>query len=366
MPSEKIHRLNTISTPMNHHRSGSAVRCAGWLIAAILTTSACHYHPRTTFDPAMTPPPPDYSHGAAWAALPDRKDFADSLPNAAFTDVQSHSEVDIFYLHPTSYTYYYKPSRLWNSSLEDEALNQKTDASSILYQSSIFNGVGRIYAPRYRQAHIHAYFARDKASAEKAFRVAYADIRQAFQYYLQHYNQGRPFFLVSHSQGTTHAEMLIREFIDGQPLQHQLVAAYLIGMPVSKMAFQQLHPCESPDQTGCYCSWRTFRRGYEPRHIPNDTSLLVTNPLDWTISSQYVPASQHQGAVLQRFDKVLPQICDAQVNQGILWVKKPKFPGSFLYFSPNFHVGDMNFFYVDIRNNARRRAEQYLLQRGQP
>ena len=81
----------------------------------------------------------------------------------------------------------------WNASIEDRKLNDKTDGSTILYQASIFNGAGKVYAPRYRQAHLHAYFTnKRKGEAQKAFELAYADVKAAFEYYLQHYNQGRP------------------------------------------------------------------------------------------------------------------------------------------------------------------------------
>ena len=53
------------------------------------------------------------------------------------------------------------------------------------------------------------------------------DVKAAFQYYLEHYNNGRPIIIASHSQGTTHAKRLLKEFFDGTALQHQLVAAYL-------------------------------------------------------------------------------------------------------------------------------------------
>ena len=59
-----------------------------------------------------------------------------------------------------------KGHKLWNGPIDDGALNLRTDDGTILYQASIFNGAGQIYAPRYRQAHLHAYFTKDKATAK--------------------------------------------------------------------------------------------------------------------------------------------------------------------------------------------------------
>ncbi len=50
---------------------------------------------------------------------------------------------------------------------------------------------------------------------------------------------------------------------------------------------------------------------------------------------------------------------DAQVKGGVLWVSKPKFRGSWLYTNPNYHIGDINLYYIDIRNNACERVSAY-------
>ena len=152
--------------------------------------------------------------------MPFRKDSADLTPDTIFTDLQSESSVDVFFLHPTSYTGT-KGQRFWNAPLDDEKVNRKTDRTSIRHQASIFNGAGKIYAPRYRQAHLHAYFTKnEKELAQQAFDLAYRDVAAAFQYYLDHYNKGRPIILACHSQGTTHGMRLLKEFFDGKPLQN--------------------------------------------------------------------------------------------------------------------------------------------------
>src|SRR5678815_3940434 len=97
------------------------------------------------------------------------------------------SLVDVFFIHPTTYTGNRKE---WNADINDAYLNAKTDYSSILYQASVFNQHARIYAPRFREAHISAYFTNDTLGSINAFATAYADIRSAFEYYLKNYNKG--------------------------------------------------------------------------------------------------------------------------------------------------------------------------------
>ena len=300
----------------------------------------------------------DYSKPSTWASLPNKADPADRTPGPDYMDVQAEAPLDVFFLHPTTYTTPKRPFG-WNAPVLNEKLNNKTDESTILYQASIFNGVGKVYAPRYRQANLQAYFTQDPA-AKAAFEPAYEDVKASFEYYLKHYNMGRPFIIASHSQGTTHAVRLIKEFIDGKPLQNQLVAAYLVGMPVPADVFQQVPICETPDQTGCFCSWRTYQKGFYPSYHQSGQNLAVTNPLSWRVDTTYVSAEQNKGAIVRKFTKIFPAICDAQISDGWLWASRPKFPFSFLLRTKNYHIGDFNLFYLNVRENAQLRAKNYL------
>ena len=319
--------------------------------------SSCAFRPGA-YSPTSVPPAPDYSMAKNWAALPEKNDPADRVPDEeGLTDRQAEAPADVFFLHPTTYT---RKGIGWNASLHDKKLNQKTDQTTILYQASLFNGSGRVYAPRYRQAHLLSFYTKDKKAAQAALDTAYHDVRNAFSYYLEHYNNGRPVIIAAHSQGARHAKILLKEFFDGRPLQQQLVAAYVVGWPVLKSEFENIPVCARPDQTGCICSWRTFKYGYEPPSFPKGDSIVVVNPLSWDTATVLVPKTVNKGAVLRNFDKVLPGIADARVHNGLLWAHKPRFPGSFLFSRKNYHIVDLNLYYLDVRENARRRVESYL------
>jgi len=300
---------------------------------------------------------PDYSNLDYWAAHPYKKNPSDSVPAPLRSSFRKDSAVDVFFLHPT--TLISKKETAWNADINDSVVNAKTDYTTILYQASAFNE-GRMFAPRYRQANIRAYFSNDTANALRAFDTAYEDIKTAFQYYLDHFNQGRPIIIASHSQGTTHAERLLKEFFENKPLQSQLVAAYLIGMVIPKNYFESLKPCSDSVQTGCFVGWRSFQEGYEPDFVKKENgNSYVVNPLSWVVSEDPAPPSLNRGAVLLKFNKVLPQFADAQIHDGVLWIHKPHFPGSFLYHSKNYHIGDINLFYVNIRENMRARVNAF-------
>lgn len=303
----------------------------------------------------------DYSSPSTWAALPDRKDAADAIPpKSDLMDEQAQATADVFFVHPTIYTYVPNTPYQWNANIQDQYLNHKVDSSTILNQASIFNAAGRVFAPRYRQAHYYSFVTPNKADKDAALQLAYSDIKKAFEYYLAHYNHGRPFIIASHSQGTIHATQLIKEYIDGKPLQKQFVAAYLIGIATPKNTFQQIEPCKNADQTGCFVAWTTFQQGYlPPWHPGKPTELVSTNPLTWTLDENFAPKELNEGGVSYGF-KWVKHFADAQNHQGLLWIHTPYVFGRSFVRIKNWHQADMNLFYAPIRNNAKNRVSAYL------
>ena len=126
-------------------------------------------------------------------------------------------------------------------------------------QASAFNGCCNIYAPRYRQTNIFAYFG-DVAARDRVLGLAFEDVKRSFEYYLAHYNQGRPFIIAGHSQGSHQAKRLLREVIDSSELHRRMIAAYMIGsivIPVSPSWFDSLShigPCAAPRICIAWCS----------------------------------------------------------------------------------------------------------------
>lgn len=302
---------------------------------------------------------PDYGNIVYWAAHPDKKDPSDTVP-LPLRDIEKEKTADVFFLHPTTLV---GPRENGNNNamIDDPFINHKTDYSSIIYQASAFNESARIFAPRYRQAHIGMYSEKDSASKYAAFNLAYEDVKNAFLYYLKYENKGRPIIIASHSQGTTHAIRLIKEFFDGKELYNQLVCAYLVGMGVKKDSYQKIPICTDSTKTGCFVSWRTYRKDYSGDWASRlDTNIVVVNPVTWKTTNEIADKNLQQGAVLYNLNKVYTKTQNSQAEGSALWVSHPRFPGSILYRSKNYHAGDINLFYADIRKDATRRIGYYL------
>ncbi|MBK9995020.1 MAG: DUF3089 domain-containing protein [Saprospiraceae bacterium] len=300
----------------------------------------------------------DYSDLNLWAAHPSKKDSADLTP-LDLEESQQQAEADVFFIHPTSYGGL-KLWRPWNAEIQNKKINRKTDNFIIKNQATIFNEVGKIYAPRYRQAHFYAFLTGKEDKKEAALDFAYLDIKDAFEYYITHFNNGRPIIIAAHSQGSLHAVKLLQEYFDNTNLRNRLVVAYLPGMPISKHEFKNIPPCTSEYQTNCFCSWRTFKEGSKTSWGKNISDVLVTNPISWKLDTVKTLKDQHKGMVLYNFHSATtPHAIQAKVQNNILWVNKPKFKGSFLLVKKNYHQGDYNLFYVNVRENARKRLNAF-------
>ncbi|MFK7932794.1 MAG: DUF3089 domain-containing protein [Saprospiraceae bacterium] len=335
------------------------IRVIFFFLILLFGSSCATVQPIGSYQNQQRPSNPDYSNPDHWAALPTKNDAADLTP-ANLADQQDEAEIDVFFMYPTIYTGGEKYQTGWNAPIDNPEFNADVDDGTIQFQASSFNGAGKIYAPRYRQAHINAYFNKDTVSAKAAFDLAYQDLKMAFQYYLDNYNNGRPIIIAAHSQGTIHGKTLVKEFFDGTPLQKQLVAAYLVGIPVDKDHFEHINPCQYSTETGCFLTWQTWKRGTFPDDHDPQNNVAVTNPLSWTIDESYAPASMNKGGVLYNFEKIHPALTDAEIQNGVLWAQKPQFFGSIFFTRDNYHIGDYNLYYLNIRENAEARAAAFI------
>ena len=316
---------------------------------------SCKTHYKTaTFSAQSTPKTPDYSQADAWAALPGNYpssvDFCAPYPE--------NPQADVFYIYPTLFS---DPKDSgWNADIYQPSTRREVLQQAIKYQASAWLQAAKLYAPFYRQAHYRIFIDPYKKGGAPAWEVAYADVRSAFEYYLEHYHQGRPIIIASHSQGSMHAKRLLAEFFDQKPLQEKLVAAYLVGTRVAEDEYQALPPLWEPDATGGILSWNTYKQGKLPKKFDRwYKGGLTTNPVSWNRQDK-TPARQHKG-VLYRDMEVYPQSLSVERANGMLWSTVPYVPKRVLLkLIKNYHFADINLFWEDIRQNALLRVQSWM------
>ena len=320
----------------------------------LLTLTINPDHP---FSDDSMPTPPDYANPVQWAALPDRDDAADTLAAGA-TDVQATTPVDVFFVHPTTFL----SADAWNQSLDDATTNELTDQMVMQGQASVFNGCCRIYAPRYRQATLAAFFA-EGDSGPQALDLAYTDVLAAFRYFLANFNNGRPFVLAGHSQGSRHLDLLLADEIAGSDLAQRMVAAYPIGFQLD--GSNGIPVCGTATQTGCQVTWNSV--GPRAGALFASPDNICVNPLTWSTDGQRATHGANLGAVnFDGSDTHEPGAADAQCRDGRLYVSEIRSDhyAAMPLGRDNYHIYDYALFYVNIRQNAQARVDAYL--RRQP
>jgi len=336
--------------------------------------------PAGVFNPDDAVAAPDYGLEKNWAALPTKQDPADLVPTGIEVLPQGSHPVDVFFIHPTGFL----SAGSWTSPMDSESGTEENTRWMMANQASAFNGCCNIYSPRYREANIFSYFG-SLEERDKLMGFAYRDVKRAFEYYLEHENRGKPFIIAGHSQGSHHAQRLIREEIDSSDLHQRMVAAYLIGsiiIPVPPSLFSAMNhitPCQSAEDLHCVVAWDTMPEGALALERPEPS--LCTNPLSWQVNQQLAEANLNEGAVAptgvlnesfgskedrsnnQTFDALngpVKAATWAQCKDGTLFVSNNPGEGFKADAMGTYHGIDYALFYMNIHNNSKLRASRFL------
>jgi Protein of unknown function (DUF3089) len=169
----------------------------------------------------------------------------------------THNAFDCFYVYPT----------ISNEPTPVADLKIGPEQNSIaLYQASQYSQDCNVYAPVYRQATLIAINGGATVTPQQRADT-YNDVANAFQYYLKHYNKGRGFVLMGHSQGSFVLRSLISQVVDpSAKLRKQMIAAALLGGNVivgpgangTGGDFKNIGVCKTDKSIGCVEGFSTF------------------------------------------------------------------------------------------------------------
>ena len=285
----------------------------------------------------------------------------------------------VFFVHPTSYI----PLALteqanWNAAVDDPTADDRARLF-IKGMASAFNRADEIWAPKYRQA-VAGAFLTDKPEAGKAIDAAYADVREAFRFFLASVPKDKPIVLAGHSQGSLHILRLLRDEVAGKPVQSRIAAVYAIGWPISvehDLPALPLPACAAPAQAACIVSWSSFAEPADPAMLLTRYAstpgfdgkprgggpILCVNPLIG-IPNTGAPASANLGTLVPRSDLsggdlvagAVPARCDAR---GLLLIGDAPRVGQGVLPGNNYHVYDIPLFWKNLQGDVARRVSAW-------
>jgi len=315
---------------------------------------------------------PDYAQAENWIARPNLTGNPSHWRPDGAADIEAPARAAVFYIHPTTYL----ERDRWNAPLDDRASRDRA-ALFVRSQASAFGNAGDVWAPRYRQA-AYGAFLLDNKDARAALDLAYSDVARAFDQFLAKVPPGELVILAGHSQGALHLMRLLEERVAGKPLRDRIVAAYVVGWPLSVSADVPalgLPPCRAADQTGCILSWMSFREPANPSLILSSwedskgangakrrrNDILCVNPLTGTQDGA-APPSANSGTLVPSADlrsaTLQPQRVGARCDTGLLMLDGAiPLLGPFVLPGNNYHVYDYALFWDAVRADALRRTQ---------
>ncbi len=316
------------------------------------------------------PPAPDYGRASSWALLP--------TPPAP-----GDPGFDVFFVHPTTFD----GGHDWNGPISDRRAHTLFTQVVEPNYAAPFASVGRMFAPRYRQASLYTSLTLfDDAIEAREF--AYRDVLAAFRAFSDRLSAGRPFILVGVEQGGVLAARLASaEIAPNAALRKRLVAVYLIDAPVpadEHLAGSPAPACRARDQAGCIVAWMSVGRGDFPRALRiadrarvwntrgrlvglGGRPMLCVNPLTGAADDAFAPARLNLGAANATGLEwgARPGFMARQVGAGceggLLRFTKPRSaslrPAG--GWAERLRAPPYNLFWADLEADARARAAAY-------
>jgi len=297
----------------------------------------------------------DYNVTKNWAVLPTK------LPQNILNTIHDSTlfqSIDVFYVYPTLLID--SKDQRWNISVQDSSHRKEVLDYAVKFQASAWAESGRMYVPYYQQAHIRSYDSLENGGRD-ALLFAYADIKAAFEYYLKNYNHGRGIILAGHSQGSTHINLLLKDFFDGKALQKQLVAAYIPGIGIPSNEFNTIPFLTNAKEIGGFVTWNTFKKKlnqekYEKWYF----GKAVVNPITWDLSP--LSKKNKQEGFYYNNGKKYKHVFQTELISGGLVLSKLSFPFNLAAWKMNdFHIGDVNLFWENIHQNSKLRGKEWVL-----
>ncbi|MBS9779716.1 MAG: DUF3089 domain-containing protein [Moraxellaceae bacterium] len=309
-------------------------------LASVLTVgcSSTQAPTQTSDNTAKKAPQLDYSKKENWVAF----------------DSNGNKPCDVFFVHPTTYI---DQKDGMNARLDREDVNAFT-AQIVAKDAGAFAKSCNVYAPKYRQASI-SVLSLPVEKRKPFLSFGRKDVENAWHYYLKNVNQGKPYFIAGHSQGSNNIKDMLVENPNIIPKKN-LVGIYAIGYTITQQDIDTIGvPLGiTPTQTPAMITWNVIGKGGQSPTI--EKGALVVNPLDWTNSKENQPSSKNIYAEIN--GTKIPHFTSAQIDDnGALVIPTPKIIDKLpmLMGKEVYHMYDYDFFYGNIIQNVAERLKAW-------
>ncbi|MCH5211244.1 MAG: DUF3089 domain-containing protein [Oscillospiraceae bacterium] len=325
-------------------------------IAAVIERMAGDKASDTEFEiQPLVGEPTDYSDKDNWLAIPEI----------------TH-DVDTVYLYPTTFLDDSEGAELI-CDVDNEMM--RTGARNMYEsQATVYEESTNVFAPYYRQSNVMIVGQlRGDDVTDIQMKEPRTDVYAALDYYFENYNNGRPFILAGHSQGSTMTMLVLGEYMQAHPEYYErMVAAYPIGFSITQEWLDE-HPytkfAEGADDTGVIVSWNTEGPGNKGQSsLVIEPGAISINPLNWKRDDTYATVEENLGSLVKNEEtgeyELAEGIADAQIDteRGVVvcTTNDSFIPMEDIFGPQSLHGGDYTLYYGNIQKNVADRIAAYL------
>lgn len=300
-----------------------------------------------------------------------------SLPDCWLQVPEITKDVDTFYVYSTVY---------FDSSFEEGAPDYAAldnpemmlgALDEYVTNASVYEDSTNVFVPYYRQAGMrYANEVSKTGNIDAALSgISYDDMSAALDYYFEKCNNGRPFIIAGHSQGSAMVRYILKNYFKKHPEYYErMVAAYAIGYSITKEDLESnphMKFATGESDTGVIISWHTEGPKNVEENARNVAVLphgISINPLNWKRDETYAPASENLGSYMPNAESEMYEItdvgADAKVvlNRGVIVTNTTydQYAPAEFFGPQSFHEDDYTLYYNNLKANVAKRIAAYM------
>jgi len=289
--------------------------------------------------------------------------------NWMYISTKPQHEVDLVYIYPTvAFT-----SKDGQISDLDNAY-KKGAQSAYKLQASAFSPYTNVFVPYYRQITLSKAFKTASADDYEKFMmnsVVRTDIYAFLDTYFTKYNNGRPFILAGHSQGSAVIKVILSDYMKAHPeYLKRMVAAYPIGFGVTKewlKANKHIKFAKGETDTGVIISWNTEGPDATIDNFLLPKNTVAINPINWKRNEKLATVEENKGSLNSKTAKIEKGAADAKLNLkrgAVICTTSTNYTTKTfktnMFGDKSLHGEDYQLYYANIRENGLKRIEAYL------
>ncbi|MBD5370373.1 MAG: DUF3089 domain-containing protein [Bacteroides sp.] len=269
-----------------------------WLclaVVSILVSSSCGSGNELTYKEkrVYVPVAPDYRDPTMWV-----------------TQINDSSGVnaDVFYI-PSTWEYDWitadgAVSHHADPSREDHRADMKIEIDGVAEYMAEGNN---FYSPFYRHITLDSWATLNEDTINRRYHdVAFIDVRNAFSYFLDTLNKGRPFILAGFSQGGKSVVELLKAM--DEPVRDRMIAAYVMGYKVTHDDVAS-HPyilaARDSADTGAVVCYNSVADVKYVKPVVAAPNVMCINPVNWRTDATPARLNDTVTVTLDPAEKVL-------------------------------------------------------------